>query len=71
MKEEIAIKFADGGLSVQDKYRGKHIALVDGKVVGWGTTVIEAFKMAQKKIPNIKPEKILLRFIPQENLLIL
>lgn len=59
------------GLEEQKKFAGKHVAIIKGKVVGWGTTVQEAFKMAKKKLPSVKSEQILLRFIPQEELLIL
>jgi len=58
-------------LKAQKKFAGRHVAIIKGKVVGWGTTVQEAFKMAKEKFPSIKSEHILLRYIPQEEVLIL
>jgi len=71
MKENVAFKVKDIGLKEQEKYAGKHVAIINGKVVGWGGTVKEAFKMAKEKCPGVKSDKILLRYIPREELLVL
>lgn len=65
------LKIRDISLKEQKKFAGKHVAIINGKVVGWGATVQEAFKMAKKKFPSVKSEHILLSFIPREGLLIL
>jgi len=71
MKGNIAFKVKDISLEEQEKYADNHVAIINGKVVGWGGTVKEAFKMAKEKFPGVKSEEILLRYIPKEELLVL
>lgn len=65
------MKIENIDLKSQKKFAGRHVAIIKGNVVGWGTTVQEAFKMAKEKFPSLRSEEILLRYIPQEELLIL
>lgn len=69
--EVLIMEIKNIDLKTQRKFAGKHVAIIKGKVVGWGATVKEAFEMAKKKYPSAKSEEILLRYIPQEELLIL
>jgi len=71
MDKERSLMVKDISLEVQQKYIGRHVAIVNGEVVGWGGTVQEAFRMAKEKFPNLRTEEILLRYIPPEELLIL
>jgi len=41
--------------SLYAEYQGKHLAIIDGKVVGVGDSAIEAFKEARKKDPKTRP----------------
>lgn len=43
---------AEHGPEIQDKYRGKWIAVRDGKVVGVGETAPEAVAQAEADDPN-------------------
>jgi hypothetical protein len=53
---------------LQDRYAGKWIAVINQEVVGSGDSATEAYNMAQKRYPNVKP---LLDFVPTEECLIL
>jgi len=55
----------------QKQYAGKHVALVDGKIVSSGKTSVEAFKQAKKLFPDKLSEEIGMLFIPNAELLIL
>lgn len=49
-------------------YRGKHVAIWNKRVVGYGDSAKEAYEMAKKDYPKSKPT---LAFIPEEEELIL
>jgi hypothetical protein len=70
MKETI-FESPDIPLQEQRKYLGKHVALVDGKIVASGRTSLEVFEKAQKKFPQKGSDEIELLFIPKGDLLIL
>lgn len=55
----------------QKKYAGKHVAIVDGKIVACGDTAKEAFQKAKKMFPEKKAEKIGLMYVPREEMMIL
>jgi hypothetical protein len=55
----------------QRQYVGKHVALVDGKIVASGKTSFEAFKRARKLFPDTLTEDIGMLYIPKAELLIL
>lgn len=50
------------------KYAGKHVAIIDDKVVVVGKSAKEAYDMAKKKFPKESP---LLTYIPTGETLIL
>ena len=50
------------------KYAGKYVAVMDGKVVASGDRLYQKIEELEKKHPN---KKILITFIPTEDLLIL
>ncbi|RLI76358.1 succinyl-CoA synthetase subunit alpha [Archaeoglobales archaeon] len=58
-------------LEEQKKYAGKHVAIVDGKIVASGNTAKEAFQKAKLKFPEKRTEEIGLMYIPKEELMIL
>ena len=51
-----------------EDYKGRHVAIWNRKVVGYGNTAKQAFDMARKNYPKSKPT---LAFIPKEEELIL
>lgn len=71
MTEDVEIRFADIGVEEEERFAGQHVAIVDGKVKGWGGNVKEAFDMAKSNFPQKSTDEVLLRFIPQEGLLVL
>jgi len=50
------------------KYAGQYVALMDGKVVASGKNLYKKIEQLEKKYPN---KKILVTYIPTEDLLIL
>jgi hypoxanthine-guanine phosphoribosyltransferase len=53
---------------INKKYSGKHIAIVDNKVVASGNDPKEVWEEAKKKHPKKKP---VLAFVPKEETLVL
>ncbi len=53
---------------INKKYSGKHIAIVDDKVVASGSDPKEVWEKAKKKYPNKQP---VLAFVPKEDALVL
>ncbi|MGD0070557.1 MAG: DUF5678 domain-containing protein [Candidatus Bathyarchaeia archaeon] len=53
---------------INKKYGGKHIAIVDDKVVASGSDPKEVWEKAKKKYPNKQP---VLVFVPKEDTLVL
>jgi len=49
------------------KYAGKHVAIVDDKVVGVGDSAKKVYEMAKKRLPKESP---LLVYIPTSDTLI-
>jgi len=58
-------------LEEQKKFAGKHVAIVEGKIVASGDTAKEAFLKARQLYPNKKTEGIGLLLIPREEMMIL
>lgn len=54
--------------SLQKKYEGKWVAIVDQKVVGMGKDAKEAYAKAKKNYPDKEP---LMEFVPRRELLVL
>ena len=53
---------------INKRYSGKHIAIVDEKVVASGSNPKEVWERAKKKYPDRKP---VLAFVPKEDALVL
>jgi hypothetical protein len=65
--KEFAFYVADAE-KINRKYGGKHIAIVDDKVVASGSDPKEVWERAKKKCPNRQP---VLAFVPKEDTLVL
>ncbi len=52
------------------KFRGKDLAIVDGKVVAEGESSKEAFEKAKKLFPEKSTKDILLLFVPKEEVFV-
>ena len=53
------------------RFRGRHVALVYGKIVSSGNTSKEALEGALQKNPKLKPSDVALYFVPDANELVL
>lgn len=54
-----------------EKYRGRHVALYQGKIIADGTNSVEALEKALKARPDLKPEQIAFFYIQLADVLIL
>ena len=54
-----------------ERYRGRHVALYEGKIIAEGGNSVEALENALKKRPELKPEQIVLHYIQVADVLIL
>lgn len=54
-----------------EKYKGRHVALYDGKIIADGINSVEALKKALETHPSLKPEQIALFYIQVADVLIL
>jgi hypothetical protein len=54
-----------------EKYRGRHVALYEGKIVADGSNSVEALEKALKTHPKLKPEQIALFYVQVADVLIL
>ena len=54
-----------------EKYRGRHVALYEGKIIADGSNSVEALESALKKRPDLKPEQVALFYIQVTDVLIL
>jgi len=52
------------------KFRGKEVAIVEGKVIAEGRTSKEVFEKAKKIFPNKPTTDISLLFVPKEELFV-
>ncbi|MBU4298533.1 succinyl-CoA synthetase subunit alpha [Patescibacteria group bacterium] len=50
------------------KFRGKEVALVDGKIVAEGESSKEVFEKAKKLFPMKSSKEIVLLFVPKEEI---
>ncbi|MDI6813970.1 MAG: DUF5678 domain-containing protein [Desulfitobacteriaceae bacterium] len=71
MAAEVVFKAPRLDEEESDRLRGRHVALVSGKVVSSGNTSEEALEGALRKNPKLKPSDIALYFVPDANELIL
>lgn len=70
-EERIFIEVPQISLEDQQKYRGKDVAIVDGKVVAAGYSSVEVFRKARELFPNKSSREIIIADIPMEDMLIL
>ena len=54
-----------------ERYRGRHVALYEGRIIAEGGNSVEALENALKKRPELKPEQIVLHYIQVADVLIL
>ena len=54
-----------------EKYRGRHVALYEGKIIADGTNSVEALEKPLETHPNLKPEQIALFYVQVADVLIL
>ena len=54
-----------------ERYRGRHVALCDGRIIAEGGDSVEALENALRKRPGLKPEQIVLHYIQVADVLIL
>jgi len=54
-----------------EKYRGRHVALYEGKIIADGSSSVEALEKALKTCPKLKPQEIALFYIQVADVLIL
>ena len=52
------------------KFRGKNLAMVNGKIVAQGSSSKEVFEKAKKLFPQKSAKDILLLFVPKEEVFI-
>jgi hypothetical protein len=53
------------------KYRGRHVALFEGKIIADGSNSVEALEKASKKHPKLRPDQIALYYIQAADVLVL
>jgi hypothetical protein len=54
-----------------EKYRGRHVALYEGKIIADGSNSVEALEKALKMYPKLKPEQFALFYVQVADVLIL
>ena len=60
--------YINDAAEINRKYSGKHIAIVDDKVVASGSDPKKVWETAKKKYPDKKP---VLAYVPKEDALVL
>jgi dihydroxyacetone kinase-like predicted kinase len=68
---ETVIKAPKISRAQYEKYRGKHVALYNNKIIAEGNNSAEALKKALRKYPKLKPQQIELYYIQIADELIL
>lgn len=53
------------------KYRGRHVALYEGKIIADGSSSAEALEKALKKYPKLRPDQVALFYIQGTDVLVL
>lgn len=67
-KKPAKIQKKDTPLIDFSKFRGKEVALVDGKIVAKGGSSKEVFEKAKKLFPMKSSKEIVLLFVPKEEI---
>lgn len=70
--EKFSIKTQKNKIPLIDffKFRGKELAVIDGKVVAEGKSSKEVFEKAKKLFPEKSTKEIILLFVPKEEVVI-
>jgi len=58
-------------LEEQEKYVGKYVAVLDGKVIAAGYSSLEVYQKVDSLFPDEKPEDLIYDYVPREEMLIL
>jgi hypothetical protein len=53
------------------KYRGRHVAFYEGKIIADGSNSVEVLERAMKRYPKLKSEQIALFYVQVADVLIL
>jgi hypothetical protein len=70
IKKSVKIQKKDIPLIDFSKFRGKEVALVEGKIVAEGKTSKEAFEKAKRIFPKKLSKEIILLFVPKEEIFV-
>jgi len=68
---EVVYRAPEISVEEYEKYRGRHVALYEGKIIADGTNSVEVLKKALKSHPKLKPEQVALFYIQVADVLIL
>jgi len=68
---EVVCKAPAISVEENEKYRGRHVALYERKIIAHGSNSVEAIEKALKTNPELKPELIALFHIQVADVLIL
>jgi len=68
---EVVYKAPEISVEEYKKYRGRHVALYERKIIADGSNSVEALEKALKTHPKLKPEQIALFYIQVADVLIL
>jgi len=68
---EIVYRAPTISVEEHEKYRGRHVALHEGKIIADGSNSVDALEKALKMHPKLKPEQIALFYIQVADVLIL
>lgn len=68
---EVFIAIPHVPLVEQEKYVGKYIAVLDGKVIAAGYSSLEVYQKVDSLFPDKKPEDLIYDYVPREEMLIL
>ncbi len=69
--KKMSIGIPEISFDEQKKHAGKHVAIIQGRIVASGDTAKEAFQKARLKFPEKRTDEIGLLYIPKEELMIL
>jgi len=68
---EVFITLPHVPLGEQEKYVGKYVAVLDGKVIAAGYSSLEVYQKVDSLFPDEKPEDLIYDYVPREEMLIL
>jgi len=68
---EVVYKAPEISVEEYERYRGRHVALYEAKIIADGSNSVEALEKALKTHPKLKPEQIALFYIQVADVLIL